>query len=182
MINFGLGPHFENILLKAINKSSWYSVYFDESYNDIINKSQMDIVVRYIFNNKVVSQYLTTKFLGHTTAEDLKESLLSALQNLDESKLVQISMDGPNSNWSMYRKIKDYRKEKDLSELVNIGSCSLHIAHRAFELGADATKRKLDDISNSLHKLFKKAGGWRTDYNSITGSKLLPYSFCNPLA
>ena len=91
-------------------------------------------------------------------------------------------MDGPNSNWSMYRKIKDYRKEKDLSELVNIGSCSLHIAHRAFELGADATKRKLDDISNSLHKLFKKAGGWRTDYNSITGSKLLPYSFCYPLA
>ena len=87
MINFGLGPHFENILLKAINKSSWYSVYFDESYNDIINKSQMDTfglyVVRYIFNNRVVSQYLTTKFLGHTTAEDLKESLLSALQNLD---------------------------------------------------------------------------------------------------
>ena len=74
MINFGLGPHFENILLEAINKSSWYSVSFDESYNDIINKSQMDIVVRYIFNNRVVSQYLTTKFLGHTTTEDLKES------------------------------------------------------------------------------------------------------------
>ena len=178
MINFGLGPHFENILLEAINKSSWYSVSFDESYNDIINKSQMDIVVRYIFNNRVVSQYLTTKFLGHTTAEDLKESLLSALQNLNQSKLVQISMDGPNSNWSMYRKIKDYRKEKDLSELVNIGSCSLHIAHRAFELGADATKWKLDDILKSLHKLFKKAGGRRTDYNSITGSNLLPYSFC----
>ena len=48
--------------------------------------------------NRVVSQYLTTKFLGHTTAEDLKESLLSALQNLDKSKLVQISMDEPNSN------------------------------------------------------------------------------------
>ena len=92
----------------------------------------MDIVVRYIFNNRVVSQYLTTKFLGHTTAEDLKESLLSALLNLDESKLVQISMEGPNSNWFMHRKIKDYGKEKDLGEIVNIGSCSLHIAHSAW--------------------------------------------------
>ena len=80
MINFGLGPYFENILLEAIKKSRWYSVSFDESYNDIINKTQMDIVVRYMFNNRVVSQYLTTKFLGHTTTEDLKESLLSALQ------------------------------------------------------------------------------------------------------
>ena len=68
--------------------------------------------------------------------------------------------------------------EEDLSELINIGSRSLHIAHRAFELGADATNWKLDDIFKSLYKLFKKAGGWRTDYKSITGSKIFPFSFC----
>jgi len=80
----------------------------------------MDFVVRYISNNRVVSQYLTSKFLGHTTAEDLKENLLSALQPLDESKLVHISMDGPNSNWSLYRNIRDQKKEEDLSELINM--------------------------------------------------------------
>ena len=58
MINFGLGPHFRNTLLEAINKSRWYSVSFDKSYNDIINKAQMDTVVWYICNNRVVSQYL----------------------------------------------------------------------------------------------------------------------------
>ena len=104
MVNFGLGPYFQNTLLEAINKSRWYGVSFDESYNDIINKSQMDIVVRYMCNNRLVSQYLTSKFLGHTTAEDLTENLFSALQPLDEYKLVQISMDGPNSNWSLYKK------------------------------------------------------------------------------
>ena len=61
MINFGLGPHFQNTLLEAINKSRWYSVSFDESYNDIINKAQMDIVVRYMCNKRVVSQYLNSK-------------------------------------------------------------------------------------------------------------------------
>ena len=136
MINFGLGPYFQNTLLEAIKKSRWYSVSFDESYNDIINKAQMDIVVWYMCNNLVVSQYLTSTFLGHTTAEDL----LSVLQPVDESKLVQISMDGPNSNWSLYRKIRDQRKVEDLIELINIGSCSLHITHKAFELGTDATK------------------------------------------
>ena len=92
----------------------------------------MGIVVQYMFSNRVVSQYLSTKFLGHSTAEDLKESLLSALQPLDESKLAQISMDGPNSNWSMYRKIRELRKEEDLSEPINVGSFSLHISHRAW--------------------------------------------------
>ena len=41
IINFGLGPHFQNTLLEAINTSRWYSVSFDESFNDIINKAQM---------------------------------------------------------------------------------------------------------------------------------------------
>ena len=45
MINFGHGPHFQNILLEAILKSWWYNVSFDESYNDIINKTQIYIVV-----------------------------------------------------------------------------------------------------------------------------------------
>jgi len=82
-----------------------------KSYNDIINKVQMDIVVRSMCNNRVVSQYLTSNFLGHTTAEDLKENILSAIQPIDESTLVQISMDGPNSNWSLYSKIRDQRKK-----------------------------------------------------------------------
>ena len=38
MVNFGLGPHFQNTLLEAINKSRWYSVSFNEIYNEIIIK------------------------------------------------------------------------------------------------------------------------------------------------
>ena len=55
-----------------------------------------------MYINRVVSQYLTSKFLDHTTAEDLNE--------------------------------------KGLNEVIYIGKFSFHIAHRAFELGSDATK------------------------------------------
>ena len=34
--------------------------------------------------NRVASSYLTSKFFSHTTAEDLKENLILALQSLDQ--------------------------------------------------------------------------------------------------
>ena len=42
----------------------------------------------------------------NTTAEELKESLLSALQNLDESKLVQIS------GWTQFKLVHVYRNKE----------------------------------------------------------------------
>ena len=59
--------------------------------------------------NRLVSQYLTSKFLDHTTAKDLKKNSL-ALQHLGESKLVQISiygLNGSNSKWFLYREMRD---------------------------------------------------------------------------
>ena len=146
MINFGLGPHFQKTLLEAINKSRWYSLSFDENYNDIINNTQMDIVVQNMCNNRVVSQYFT--IFGLTTAEDLKEILLSALQPRDESKLVQISMDKPNSNWSLCIKIRDQRKVEDMSELINIGSGSQEII---FSLICGNPAIVSSDINNILN-------------------------------
>lgn len=42
-IIFGLGPFFQNLLRQKIALSKSYSVSFDESFNEVLQKSQMDL-------------------------------------------------------------------------------------------------------------------------------------------
>ena len=56
---------------------------FDESLNIELHQEQMDFTVRYFKNNQVMTRYLSSAFLGHTTAEDLKLKFGEAIQNLD---------------------------------------------------------------------------------------------------
>ena len=48
---------------------------------------------------------------------------------------MQISMDGPNVNWKFYRNLFQERKGGELSDLLNIGSCSLHVVYGSFKKG-----------------------------------------------
>ena len=45
-------------------------------------------------------------------------------------------MDGPNVNWKFYHNLLQERKGEELPDLLNIGSCSLHVVHGSFEKGA----------------------------------------------
>ena len=77
IVNFGLAPYFKEKLVENINKSGIFSISFDESFNKVLQKTQMDIIVRFMDNNcTVATQYFTSQFLGHCTANDLKNSLL----------------------------------------------------------------------------------------------------------
>ena len=49
---------------------------------------------------------------------------------------MQISMDGPNINWKFYHNLFKERNGEELSDLPNIGSCSLHVVHGSFKKGA----------------------------------------------
>ena len=91
----------------------------------------MDFTVRYFKNDKVESRYLTSLFLGHTTAKDLKKKFEEATEQLDLKKLIQISMDGPNVNWKVLDLIAEDSNEQYLI-LLNVGSCSLHVVHGTF--------------------------------------------------
>ena len=72
----------------------------------------MDFTVRYFKNVKVESRYLTSLFLGYTTAKDLKK-FEEATEQLDLKKLVQISMDGPNVNWKLLDSIAEDRSSNE---------------------------------------------------------------------
>ena len=66
-------------------------------------------------------------------AEMLFEKIKESLTELDESRLVQLSMDSPSVNWNVLEKLDDYLMNKDLPETIHIGNCNQHILHRAFQ-------------------------------------------------
>ena len=61
-----------------------YVISFDESLNKVLQKEQMDIIVRFWDKekNKVSSRYLNSQFLGHTRAADLLQKFREALGKL----------------------------------------------------------------------------------------------------
>ena len=94
------------------------------------------MIVHFLDNekNKVCSRYFDSNFLGHTSAQDLLKSLQSPLTTLNPMGLIQLFMDGPSTNWKLYDELSKDRanSDPDLPELINVGSCGLHIIHGAF--------------------------------------------------
>ena len=72
-------------------------------------------------------------FLGHATAADLRKKVDDGLAGLDLSKQIQLAMDGTNVNWKVLSDMKKEREEAGLNNLVNIGSCNLHVVHGALK-------------------------------------------------
>ena len=68
VINYSLFPHFKQMILDEILKSPFMSVLFDKTLNESIQKSEMDIHVRYWNEGEteVTMQYWTSLFLGHS--------------------------------------------------------------------------------------------------------------------
>ena len=179
LISFGIAPYFRDLLLADLKQTSCFVVSFDESFNHELQKEQMDFTVRYFKNNKVESRCLTSLFLGHTTAKDLKKKFEEATEQLDMKKLLQISMDGPNVNWKLLDTIAEDRSSNEQYPiLLNVGSCSLHVVHGAFRNGIKQTNWEIDLLLRSLHSLFNETPARREDYTKITGSRVFPQQFC----
>jgi hypothetical protein len=180
MVNHGLFPHFKQMILDEILKSPFMTVLFDESLNDSIQKSEMDILVRYWNEgeNKVTVRYWTAKFLVHTCCDDFVAVLHDGLTELEETKMIQISMDGPNTNLKLLREIQDERQNNKLSSLIDIGSCSLHLIHGAFKTGSEKSSWDLHKILKGAFTLLHDSPARRDDYYNLTGSDEYPLQFC----
>lgn len=142
MCHFGIGPYFQKKLLEACTNVDYYTLLFDETLNQSNQKKQMDIHLRFWDSNlnKVFTQYLTSAFFGHGTAEDKLKSFYEVTEKIDLSKLLQISMDGPNVNWKFYETFQSDLKKEYNMECVSIGNCGLHIMNNAFKKGAEKTE------------------------------------------
>ena len=80
--------------------------------------------------------------MGHARASDLTQSLIKRPEDLDyENKMVQVSMYGPNAIWFLLDNLAIHQKEENANEpdLVNIGSCGLHVVHGSFRTASKKT-------------------------------------------
>lgn len=140
----------------------------------------MDFVVRDWDDEtgQVAVRYFGSEFLGHTTAADLMQSFQQGTSQLNPKSLLQIPMDGPNVNWRFYQDLLQVRKSQELPELLNIGSCGLHIVHGSLQKGVTDTGWKLGNIMRCLWWLFHDSPARREDVASVTSCPLYPLKFC----
>ena len=180
MVNHGIAPYVKDILRDDVRKSDLYIVSFDESMNDIIQTSEMDIFLRFWNDeaNKVEDRYWDSEFLGHTTRQDLHDSLQEGLRLFDMEKMVQLSMDGPNVNLKLLQKVKDSRDELGHSKLITFGTCNLHTVYGAFKAGSEESGWNMKELLKSCHKILKDSPARLDDFISITECTKYPLPFC----
>ncbi len=106
---------------------------FDESLNRMTQSKQCDFHVRFWNGDQVQTQFLDTEFMGHARADDLKLAFEKGTEALPKKNMLQISMDGPNVNWSFYKKVEQSLADEYGLNLLNLGSCGLHIVNGAFQ-------------------------------------------------
>ncbi|XP_077545839.1 uncharacterized protein LOC144158676 [Haemaphysalis longicornis] len=174
----GLGPYFSSSLQQEIEKADCYVVLFDESANDFLHQKQMDVHIRYWDSSqRVTTKYFTSVFMGHATADDIQEKLLNSLEQLPLSKVLQISMDGPNVNLKFFRGLQEYLQQNYQVQCVDLGTCGLHIVHNAFRAGLTASHWGLDTLLSSLSALFEDSPARREDFTAVTGQTTFPLKY-----
>ena len=165
-INFGLAPYFKDLLVKEIKAANIFVVSFDESLNKVLQEEQMDVQVRY-WNEaakQVNTRFFDSQILKCPNARNLFDCLTSLRKNLLLERLLQLSMDGPNTNWSVLKLLHEGRYKKDYPNIIDIGSCSLHVVHGAFKSGIEATNWDLKKIMKATWKFFDDSPARRNIY------------------
>ena len=81
--------HFRSFLslVSTLEKDDYSVVSYDEAFNKVSEKRQMDLVSKYIdeVNNQVTVRYLNSALLGNKFSEDILESFKSSLNPIEVS-------------------------------------------------------------------------------------------------
>lgn len=182
-IVYGLAPYFRKTLLNNINSADYYIIGFDESLNKYSQKQQLDISIRFWNenSNEVSCRYLSSVFLTESKANDLLNGIKDGLSGLDWRKIVQVSMDGPNVNIKLVRTLKKEIEEcsSDNHQLLDIGSCGLHVLNVAFKTGIQKTAWNLIEFLRACYYLFKDCPSRRGVFTKVTKSSTFPLKFCS---
>ena len=119
----GFAPYFFSFLLQKISSSSHQVVSFDESLNNSVQK-EIDLLIWDWDNDtdRVCTPYMGSEFMGRPTADDVLETFQNGVSEVGESKLKQVSSDGPNVNLAFLKKYASVREEKELDTLMDVGT------------------------------------------------------------
>ena len=106
--------------------------------------------------------------MGKASAEDVFSSFSACLSGISESKLLQVSSDGPNVNLSFLDLLEEDRNEKELSQHVHIGICGLHTLSNSMKHSEEASGWNVEKLLSSLHLIFDESPSIRADYETLT--------------
>ena len=84
---------------------------------------------------------------------------------LDSS--LSLSSDGPNVNKSIKQSINNKLEEHFKRQLVDTGSCQIHVAHTSFRKGIEAYGEAIENLCIYLFYFFKLSASRREDYLAI---------------
>ena len=168
-------------MIKSVKDLPFFAASFNESLNKIYQDEQINVHIRYWDNEKglLKTNYLYSRFVFRPNADNLHDELHNALQFLPEKNMLQLSMDGPNTNWKVFELLFSDRNEKEWSNLLNLGSSGLHIVHGAFQTGIKATNWEVEEVLKVMFKLFHDSPACRDLYIKVTenGKFLLRYKY-----
>ena len=191
VVCFGLAPFYFDTLISKYFPTQ-FSLSFDEAFNAVSNSAQLDLHITFIDTdtNLVTRRYLDSMFLSHTCAVDLGRNVKACLDRFNwHGNLISVSMDGPNVNWSLMELLKSEMKERDPNghQLLEIGSCGLHVVHGAYGAGHKSVPWNIAGFLRNSFYLFNKSPARRADFlhvNDIAESEydhsnhFFPLKFC----
>ena len=175
---FGLAQYLKELLVKYIKLSPFYLLSFDESLNNKLQEEQMDISIRFWDDiaGEAVTRYFNSRFFKRPNADNILEELLKATTNLPTKSLSMLSMDGPNTNWSVHKKLKNIRSCEKVPQLFEVGSCGLHVIHGAFQSGVKTTGWEIEQNFKGMWRLFHDSPARRDTYITINRSDQFPFN------
>lgn len=108
----------------------------------------------------------------------MKADIDDVLSETPKQNLVQLSMDEPNVNWSLFHKISADLKKIFSYSMLNVESCGLHTVNNCFKHGADASSWDISRMLSSCYHHFKDSPTRYNVYIKVTGSNQFPQKCC----
>ena len=114
-------------------------------------------------------RFLKALVFGHAYAETVADELWKTLQefSLPLKCLLSLSSDGPNVTKAIKTNINKKLMTKCSRQLVNTGSCQLHVVHNSFKKGVEAYGEDIENLSIDLFNFFKLSASRRENYAAI---------------
>ena len=176
-VNYGLAAYFKEELCENYVKASpYFSLSFDEILNGEIQEEQLDCHFTYWDDNRkeVCSMYFERHFLRRPNAQNILDLLQHSLNELLPQLMIQLSMDGPGTNWKVLKLLEENCKDKKYAPLVNISSCGLHTVHGVFQTGAETTTWNFGKIMKAMWQIFHDSPARRDLYTKTCESQEYP--------
>ena len=148
-------------MLDIVKQTLSIVISFDESYNNVIKRGQMDLLVCFwdFIVNKVSTPNINSAFFKDASFE------------LPKQKCIQISSDGWNVNL-----LNEKRRNGCLNKLISIGTCGLHTVSRGFQNAENSTDWNIITVLSAMHKIFHESPSRRADYEKVSLATKQAYS------